>query len=87
MIKIDKKTLSEMEADHPGIEAQIRSFEEADLPACSQCKSQDTAAVNVGIIPRTMYIAGATTKFKLIPNGPKPGKYFCNTCKRFFDKE
>jgi hypothetical protein len=39
----------------------------------------------MGIIGRAISIAAATTKFKLIPNGPKPGKYFCYICDKFFD--
>jgi hypothetical protein len=34
-----------------------------------------------------MNTAAATTKFKLIPNGPKRGKYFCNVCKQYFGRE
>lgn len=56
----------------------------ADLPPCPDCGSEDTASVQIGVIQRTMNIAAATTKFKLIPNGPKPGPYFCNACDRFF---
>ena len=25
------------------------------------------------------------SKFKLIPNGPKPGEWFCQSCGKFFD--
>lgn len=35
---------------------------------------------------RTIYVAAATTKFKLIPNGPKPVKYFCNAFDEYFDR-
>ena len=84
MLKIDKDTLNEMEQKYSGIRKQIVRFEEATLPACPHCGSQDTAEVNVGIVGRTINIAAATTKFKLIPNGPKPGDYFCNACDAFF---
>lgn len=85
MIKVDKATLRGMEAQHPGIEEQVRRFEEAELPVCPHCTSEHTAEVNVGVIGRTIYIAGTTTKFRLIPNGPKPGTYFCNSCKSYFE--
>lgn len=85
MLKADKQRLSHMEAQYPGIEKQVRYFEQAKLPSCPRCASPDTAAVQVGIIGRTINIAGATTKFRLIPNGPKPGRYFCNACERYFD--
>jgi len=84
MIKVDQKTLDHMERLFPGILDNISQFEDAKLPACPRCGSGDTADVQCGVIGRTIHIAAATTKFKLIPNPPKPGEYFCNGCKRFF---
>ena len=83
-LKIDKVTLAKMEGVHPGIGESIRIREEIVLPTCHHCRSQDTARVGVGVNGRTIYLAAATTKFKLIPNGPKPGEYFCNSCEKFF---
>ncbi len=40
------------------------------------------------VIPFKIHLANYkldSTKFKLIANGPKPGKYFCNTCSEFFN--
>jgi len=85
MLKVDKQTLDHMESDYPGIRKTILYFENAKLPACPNCRSKNTADVQVGIIGRTISIAGATTKFKLIPNGPKPGDYFCHACNKFFN--
>lgn len=85
MIKVDQATLDRMEQQHKGIIDTILRFEKAILPSCAHCQSSDTADVQVGVIGRTIYIAIATTKFKLIPNGPKPGKYFCNACQKYFD--
>jgi hypothetical protein len=84
MLKVDEKTLDYMEKQHPGIRQTIRFFDEAVLPGCSRCGSANTATVGCGVIGRTIYLAGATTKFKLIPNPPKPGEYFCNDCNEFF---
>ena len=84
MLTIDRKTLGRLEKLYPGIGTDIRSREKATLPKCSRCGSKDTAGVGCGLIGRTMSIAGATTKFKLIPHGPKPGEYFCNACNEFF---
>ncbi len=84
MLKIAEHTLHELEATYPGILESILWFEGAALPACPRCSSSDTADVQVGIIGRTINIAAATTKFKLIANGPKPG-YFCNACDEFFN--
>lgn len=83
-LKIDNATLAKMEAQLPGIGESIRIREEAVLPACHHCRSGDTARVGAGINSRTIYLAEATTKFKLIANGPKPGEYFCNSCEKFF---
>ena len=87
MLKVNEETLQKMEEQHPGIRENIRSFEQATLPACTRCGSSDTADVQIGVIGRTIYIATATTRFKLIPNGPKPGSYFCNACAAFFGVE
>ncbi len=84
MLKFDKKILQNLEISYPGIIDQIMRFENAELPACIFCGSDDTANVQVGIIGRTINISGATTKVKLIVNGPKPGIYYCNTCKKYF---
>jgi len=85
MLKADKETLDALEARYPGIGQQIHRFEEAELPTCPCCGSEDTADVQCGIIARTTHIAAATTKFRLIPNPPKPGAYFCNSCREYFN--
>jgi hypothetical protein len=85
MLKIDKETLDQMEKSYPGLGETILHYEQAALPVCSRCGSKDTAAVGCGLVGRSMVVAAATTKFKLIPNGPPPGKHFCNTCNEFFD--
>lgn len=85
MIKVDTARLNRMESGYPGIIEQVRGFEDAELPACSNCSSADTADVQCGVIGRAINLAAATSKFKLIANGPKPGRYFCNKCGKFFD--
>jgi hypothetical protein len=37
------------------------------------------------VIGITIRLAATCPKFKLIPNGPKPGNWFCNSCGTFFD--
>ncbi len=86
MLKVNQETLDKMESQHKGIVSTILHFEEAELPSCTHCGSNNTASVQVGIIGRTIYIATATTKIKLVPNRTaEMGKYFCNQCGRFFD--
>ena len=80
MIKVSESEIKHMEKQHPGITDQIWDFENTELPPCPVCGSTDTASVQVGVIGRTIYLAMATTKFKLYPNGNGKGIYFCNTC-------
>jgi hypothetical protein len=84
MLLVNEAELERMEAERPGIRAQIRRFEEKVVPTCSLCGSCETASVFVGIIGRTIAIAGATTKARLIPNGPAPAPYFCWACSSYF---
>jgi len=84
-LKVDKVTLAKMESVHPGIGVSIRLHEEMVLPACENCGSKDTASVGDGVVGRSIFLAAATTKFKLIPNPPRLGQYFCNSCEEFFD--
>ena len=79
------KTIGPLEA-YPGVEEQLRRFQEAELPSCPHCGSNDTASVHVGIIGRTIYLASRTKKFHLVPNmTDRIGKFFCNACKKYFD--
>ncbi len=84
MLKLDKETMDQMGKQHPGILESIRQYEEDKLPTCTQCGAEDTASVSTGVVGRTIYLAAATTKIKLVPNEPKRGKYFCNKCENFF---
>lgn len=84
MLIIKPTALDDLEARHPGIRSQIMDFENAEIPACPHCGSSDTARVNVGMTPRTLAIAAATTKLKLLLNGPVPGRHACNACEGFF---
>jgi hypothetical protein len=85
MLTIDRKTFGRLEKQYPGIGDAIRRYEQASVPACPGCGSGNTATVGCGLIGRTINIAGATTKFRLIPHGPKPGQYFCHACSKFFN--
>ncbi len=62
-----------------------RRFEAMEVPPCSRCGARDTASVQVGVIGLTIRLAATCRKFKLIPNGPKPGEWFCHACGKFFD--
>ena len=84
MPKFDEKTLEQLESQYPGIREQIARHDSVEIPACPHCGSDDTAIVHVGMVGRSIQIAGATTKFALVPNSPAPGTYRCNACKGYF---
>jgi len=85
MLKISENQIKELEARYTGYRDTLMHFENATLPTCSHCGSDNTASVQCGIIGRTINLAAGTTKFRLIPNGPKPGQFFCNDCGNYFD--
>jgi hypothetical protein len=85
MLKICEEELDDLEGRYPGFREAILRFEEATLPHCPSCGADHTADVQCGITGRTINIAAATTKFKLVPNAPPPERYFCNGCDTFFD--
>ena len=60
-------------------------FARMEVPPCPRCGTSNTALVQVGVIGLTIRLAATCPKFKLIPNGPKPGSWFCNSCGKFFD--
>lgn len=64
---------------------QYRRFTQMEVPACTHCSSGNTASVQVGVIGITIRLAATCPKFKLIPNGPKPGNWFCKSCQQFFN--
>ena len=87
MLRYSEKQLQRVEANYPGVRESIEHYEAMDIPVCPSCSSDDTALIQVGLIGRTMAIAGGTTKFKLIPNRSKPKwnkMYFCRACEETF---
>ncbi len=86
MIKLSPESLEKLESQYPGILDSIRQQEVTPLPSCPHCFSEDTATVGVGCVGPSLALASATTRYRLIPNGPKPGSYYCNTCSRYFDR-
>ena len=81
-----KKKKPNIEENYPGVTEQIRRYEEAKLPTCPHCKSDDTAIVRAGVIGRSITIAASTRKLKLVLNKTaEMGTYFCNDCERYFD--
>ena len=87
MLKQSTTQLVKLEADYPGITQSILKFDNSILPHCPSCRSENTAHVEVGCVGRSIAIAAATTKVKLIPNRATPGNHYCNSCTTFFLKE
>ncbi len=85
MLKVDQKWLDEAEAQHPGIRQTIEFFEQKELPPCALCGSIDTAMVSAGIVGRSICVAAATTKIRLLGNG-HPGDFACNKCGGYFNE-
>jgi hypothetical protein len=84
MLKVSQKYIDDLEQQYPGIRESIMYFENAELPACPHCGSDDTASVQVGAVGRLLAILRATSKVTMVANGPKPGEYFCNKCRKHF---
>ncbi len=87
MIRCDLKRLVRLEDGRPGFIATLLRFENQPIPPCSYCGSPDTAAVQCGFVGFSMALAGASTKFHLLPNYNGEGIYFCNSCRRQFGSE
>jgi len=83
-LNVSEWSLARAEKDYRGIRKTVMEFENTNLPNCPTCGGGDTASVTVGIVGRSMYLSQATTKALLIPNGPKPGEFYCNACKEFY---
>ena len=83
VIKVKPEILASMEALHPGIALSVRYYEAAKLPSCPHCGAADAAIVTAGLVGRSIHLALATNKIKLLPNGPRPGNFYCNACGMF----
>ena len=83
-IKTSNESLREAEAMYPGFRKNLDYYEALDLPPCPTCNSTNTAKVSAGLVGRSIALAAATTKIKLVPNG-HPADFHCGDCSRFFD--
>ena len=84
MLKVDEPWLGKVEAVYPGFREMVHQWEAMELPPCPQCGSDDTAKVSAGLVGRSIHLAAATTKIRLLPNG-HPADYYCNQCKCYFN--
>jgi pyruvate/2-oxoacid:ferredoxin oxidoreductase beta subunit len=84
MLKVSKAWIRAAEQRHPGFTDTLDYYEALALPLCPLCGSTATATAITGVIGRTMELAAATTKIRLVPNGPHTA-FYCETCGKFFD--
>jgi hypothetical protein len=85
MVKINDEWIRQAEIAYPGFRKTLNKYEAMRLPACPLCQSTNTATVSMGIVGRSISLAAATTKVKLITNPPVSGHFYCNDCEQFFD--
>ena len=83
MLKVAEEWLQRVETLYPGIRKTIDYYEGMDLPPCPACDSPDTASVSAGIVGRSIHVAAATSKMRLLADG-HPELYYCNTCGTYF---
>jgi len=84
MLKVDQEWIARAEAQYPGLRKTIYSWDAMDLPPCPLCGSANTAKVSAGLVGRSLHLAAATTKIRLLANG-YPADCYCNQCGRYFD--
>ena len=83
-LRVDESWIQAAETMYPGFRQQLADAESSDVRLCPTCGSTNTARVAEGLIGRTIQLAAATTKFKLVPN-KRPADFYCNACDQFFD--
>ena len=94
--KIEEKSTSDewsktkglsLEEKYPGVTEMIEHYKEAKNPACPLCGSENTASMEAGILGYAINIAESMIKFQLVANSwDGMGKYFCNSCGKYFGK-
>lgn len=84
MLKVDQEWIDRVDAQRPGFRETVERWDAADLPPCPSCGSAETAKVSAGLVGRSIHLACATTKIRLLPNG-HPADYYCNQCKEYFN--
>jgi hypothetical protein len=85
VLKVTEQWIEKAEKSYPGIRETIAHYEARTLPHCPRCGSADSATVSAGLVGRSITVAAATTKIRLLSNGPRPGEFFCNACSTYFD--
>jgi hypothetical protein len=84
MLKVDKEWIDRVDGKRPGFREMVECWDAMELPPCPSCGSADTAQVSAGLVGRSIHLAVATTKIRLLPNG-HPADYYCNQCQSYFN--
>jgi hypothetical protein len=84
MLTASDEWIRKAEAMYPGFRKTLDYYEALALPPCPRCGSTHTAKVSSGLVGRSISLAAATTKMKLVPNG-HPADFHCGGCEQFFD--
>ena len=84
MLKVDREWIDRVETRYEGFREMVYRWDAMELPPCALCGSADTAKVSAGLVGRSIHLAGATTKIRLLPNG-HPADFYCNQCDQYFN--
>lgn len=86
MVKMNEEWIRQAEIAYPGFRKTLNRYESMTLPACPACQSTNTATVATGIVGRSISLAAATTRVKLLRNPFGDEQFYCNDCETFFDE-
>lgn len=84
MVRATSEWMRAAEVAYPGLTEHIEALESLTLPGCPKCGSEESARAACGIVGRSITLAAATTKIRLVSTGPPPAKFYCNACAQFF---
>lgn len=88
MLKLPSASLSELEKQYLGIQAQIEAMEGTPSSSCPRCGREDAARITIGLVGRTLALAAATTRCHLLPSGTDESQgmtWFCRHCQETYD--
>jgi len=86
MVKLSRREIDRLEQQYPGFKDTLEYYENLSVPPCPRCASWDTATVSYGLVGRSINMAAATRKMKLVPNvEDRRAPFFCNACQKSFN--
>jgi DNA-directed RNA polymerase subunit RPC12/RpoP len=85
MLRVSRTWIDAVDEEYTGFSESVERWEASQLPRCPHCGSDETAKVSAGLVGRSIRLAAATTKIRLLANG-HPADYYCNRCKSYFNE-